>query len=100
MDFRFRYRRGRSAPEVLAREEREERDQTLSARRLAIGLSIPAALLSGPLVGWAVGHWLDARFGTNFWMPLFILLGLVGSLKMVVDQLLRLEGGGRGKGDG
>lgn len=99
MDFRFKYRREKAVPEEAAREAREARDQTLAARRLAIGLSIPAALVSGPLVGWAIGQWLDARFGTALWMPLCILLGLVGSLKMVVDQLLRLEGGG-GKGHG
>lgn len=94
MDFRFKYRRGRPAPEEKAREEREARDQSLSARRLAIGLSIPAALATGPLAGWGIGQWLDARFHTAFWMPVFILLGIAASLKMVVDQLTRLEKGG------
>lgn len=90
VDFRFKYRRQRPAKEELAREVKEERDVNLRARQLAIGLSIPASLISGPLFGYFTGKWLDDHFHTGFWMITMIFLGLAGGFKMVFDQITRL----------
>lgn len=90
MDFRFRYRRGRPVKEELERERREEKDASLRAKQLAIGLSIPFSLLSGPIGGYFLGQWLDERLNTSYWMPVMIMIGLAAGFKMVLDQLAYL----------
>jgi F0F1-type ATP synthase assembly protein I len=91
VDFRFKYRRHKPVKEELAREQRETQDSTLRARQLALGLSIPFSLLSGPIGGFFLGQWLDQRFHTAYWMPVMILLGLATGFKMVFDQINALN---------
>jgi F0F1-type ATP synthase assembly protein I len=91
MDFRFKYRRHKPAREELQREAKEVKDSTLRARQLALGLSIPFSLLSGPVGGYFLGHWMDERFNTSYWMPVMIMLGLATGFKMVFDQINALN---------
>ena len=90
MDYRFKYHRGRKAPEELQGEKKREADTLLRTRGLAIGLSIPMSLLSGPLAGWLLGSWLDRIFRTGYWTLTLILLGTVAGLKLVIDMLIKL----------
>ena len=52
--------------------------------------TIPMIFAAGPLVGYAIGYWIDARFGTDPWGKVGIaLLGFVASLKQVVAVIRR-----------
>ncbi|MCH7471471.1 AtpZ/AtpI family protein [bacterium] len=90
MDFRFKYRRGPVPKEQRKEEERIERDRLTRLRGLAIGISIPASMVSGPLLGWLAGSWLDRALGTGFWMITLVLLGTAAGLKVTFDMLIRL----------
>ena len=46
---------------------------------------IPVMLLSGPLIGFLVGNYIDKRFGTAPWfMVLFVCLGFVASIRQTI----------------
>ena len=52
--------------------------------------TIPMIFAAGPLVGYAIGYWIDARFGTDPWGKVVVaLLGFVASLKQVVAVIRR-----------
>ena len=91
MDFRFRYNRKPPPPEQVAREQREDAEQVRLSRGLALGFTIPFALLSGPIGGWLLGSWLDKLLGTSYWLIILILLGTAAGLKMTIDLLSRLN---------
>jgi F0F1-type ATP synthase assembly protein I len=90
MDFKFKYRRGRPVPAELKREEAEAAEDTLRARGMALGLSIPAYFISGIGGSYFLGRWLDGRFQTNYWLIVCLLLGIVGSFALVIMQLTRI----------
>ena len=53
-------------------------------------MSIPMLLLSGSLVGYFIGTWLDARWGTDPWlMVVFIVLGFVAGVRETI-RIIRL----------
>jgi len=54
-------------------------------------MTIPFALLSGPLLGYFLGSWLDARYSSTWIMPLCVVLGLLGSLKLTVQLVRQLN---------
>ena len=46
---------------------------------------IPLMLLSGPLIGFLIGNYIDKRFGTAPWfMVLFVCLGFVASIRQTI----------------
>lgn len=59
-------------------------------RQLSLLTTIPAVLLSGPVIGFFIGNYLDRKFGTSPWlMTLFILLGLAGSLRQTIRIIVK-----------
>lgn len=93
MDFRFKYDREPPDEHVKRGEDRRQTDTTRRVRGLAIGLSIPMMLVSGPIAGWIVGGWLDHKLGTGYWLAVLILLFTAASIYMVIELLTHL---GRG----
>ena len=58
------------------------------ARQMGIAITIPMVLLSGPLVGWFLGSWLDRKLGTEPWFLIILLvLGIVASVKETVRMI-------------
>ena len=47
---------------------------------------IPLMLLSGPLIGFLIGDYIDKRFGTTPWfMVLCLMLGIVASIRQTIN---------------
>ena len=54
-------------------------------RQVGLLTTIPLMLLSGPLIGFLVGNYIDKRFGTAPWfMVLFVCLGFVASIRQTI----------------
>jgi len=54
-------------------------------RQVGLLTTIPLMLLSGPLIGFLVGNYIDKRFGTAPWfMILFVCLGFVASIRQTI----------------
>ena len=59
-------------------------------RQASLAMSIPMLLLTGSLVGYFIGAWLDARWGTDPWlMVVFIVLGFVAGVRETI-RIIRL----------
>jgi hypothetical protein len=68
-----------------------ETDIRKSTYAAGIGMTIPFVLLTGPLMGWFVGSWLDGRYGTG-WITIFaVLLGLAGSIQLTVKMIKEIS---------
>lgn len=47
--------------------------------------TIPVMLLSGPVIGFLIGNYIDKRFGTAPWfMVIFVGLGFVASVRQTI----------------
>ncbi len=68
----------------------ESKNSLLSAvaRYSGMAFTVPAAVV----VGYAVGAWLDGRFGTHYLYIVGVILGAAGGLIQVVRQLTRDTG--------
>jgi ATP synthase protein I len=54
-------------------------------RQVGLLTTIPVMLLSGPLIGFLIGNYIDKRFGTAPWfMVLFVCLGFVASIRQTI----------------
>ncbi len=75
----------------LQKEKKEESRKMASdseaARGLGVGLSIAYTLIGLPMIGVAVGWWLDNRFHTEIWKSLLILIGSVAAIAYTVFTL-------------
>ena len=70
-----------------ADEKRQEESRT-RLRQLAFATGIPLRLLSGPVVGFTMGYFLDAWLGSTPWLALlFGVLGFVAGVKSLVNAL-------------
>jgi len=62
-------------------------------RKAGVASSIPLVLVVSIAIGWALGSWLDRKFGTSPWLMLvFTLLGVAaGFIEMVriAQQLMK-----------
>jgi len=67
------------------------RDASRGMRAAGLGMSIPFALLTGPLVGYFLGAWLDGRFCTSWITPVAVLVGLAGSIQLTVRMIRELS---------
>lgn len=68
-----------------------ETDMRKSMYAAGIGMTIPFVLLTGPLMGWFAGSWLDGRYGTS-WITIFaVLLGLAGSIHLTVKMVKEIS---------
>ena len=70
-------------------KKRSSPDQSLHVlgKYLSLGLTLPASVFAGYLLGAVVNHWLHIRF-----LPaLGILLGMVAGVYQVIRELLRDE---------
>lgn len=90
MDYKFKYDRDRPDEAKQRGMQREQKETTRRMRGMAIGLSIPASMVAGPIAGWLVGGWLDNHFGTGFWMITLILLFTAASIYTVIEMLALL----------
>jgi F0F1-type ATP synthase assembly protein I len=58
------------------------------ARQMGIAITIPMVLVSGPLVGWFFGSWLDGKFGTKPWCLIVLLvLGTVAGARQTIHMI-------------
>jgi ATP synthase protein I len=54
-------------------------------RQVGLLTTIPVMLLSGPLIGFLIGNYIDKRFGTAPWfMVLFVCIGFVASIRQTI----------------
>lgn len=54
-------------------------------RQVGLLTTIPVMLLSGPLIGFLIGNYIDKRFGTAPWfMVLFVCVGFVASIRQTI----------------
>ena len=59
-------------------------------KQVGIVTTIPMVFAAGPLVGYGIGAWIDASFGTDPWGKILTaLLGFAASLKQVVAIIQR-----------
>ena len=48
-------------------------------------MTIPMALVAGPLVGFLIGNWIDGKWNLDPWgKTVFSILGFVASVRQVV----------------
>lgn len=90
MDYRFKFSRKPPDEHEERAEQRTVSETKRRMRGLAIGMSIPASLVAGPVAGWLVGGWLDHHFGTGYWLIVLILLFTVASIYTVIELLISL----------
>ena len=54
-------------------------------RQVGLLTTIPVMLLSGPLIGFLIGNYIDKRIGTAPWfMVLFVCIGFVASIRQTI----------------
>ena len=52
--------------------------------------TIPFVLLSGPVIGFFIGDYIDKRFGTAPWfMVALVILGLIASARQTIQIINR-----------
>jgi ATP synthase protein I len=55
-------------------------------RQVGLLTTIPVMLLSGPLIGFLIGDYIDKRFGTTPWfMIICLILGFVASIRQTIN---------------
>lgn len=81
----------RDAQKALERE-RQVSDVSTS-RGLGVGLSIAYTIIGLPMVGLAIGWYLDNRFHANAWKPMLVMAGATAAIVYAVVQLNRNENG-------
>ena len=55
-------------------------------RQVGLLSTIPVMLLSGPLIGFLIGDYIDKRFGTTPWFMIVCLtLGIVASIRQTIN---------------
>lgn len=56
-----------------------------SVRQVGLLTTIPVMLLSGPLIGFLIGDYIDKRIGTAPWfMVLLVCLGFAASIRQTI----------------
>ena len=51
-------------------------------RKVGVFITIPFVLAVPPVLGWAIGHWLDKYFGTDpYLMYIFVILGFASAIR-------------------
>jgi len=77
------------------RTDKKKRDQQLDSadyiRLTGLGMTIPFAFLAGPLMGYFVGAWLDGHYGTGWITGVAVLLGLAGSIRLVISLVQQMQ---------
>ena len=63
----------------------------LAGSTLGIAASMGLHLVSGPLVGAALGYGLDRLFGTRFLIMVMIFVGIVAGFRMLFEDARRLN---------
>lgn len=70
---------------VFKPRSRQDKDY----RQISLLAAVPALLLAAPLIGWFIGQWLDARFGTDpYLMTVGVFFGL-GSAGIEIFRLVK-----------
>ncbi len=55
-------------------------------RQVGLLTTIPVMLLSGPLIGFLIGDYIDKRYGTTPWfMVICLILGFVASIRQTIN---------------
>ena len=66
-------------------EEDDEENKFRVLRQLGLLTTIPVVLLSGPVIGYLVGDYLDKWFGTSPWlMVFFLVIGFIASIRQTL----------------
>ncbi len=67
----------------------EKKDAIYSqVKQLGVLTAVPIILLVGPLVGYAVGGWIDRRFQVFPWFTvLFLILGFTAAAREIIRLL-------------
>ena len=60
-----------------------------AASQYAEYTSLALLLPASTLVGYAVGYWLDKRFGTHWLTIVFLILGSVGGFVQLIRRIVR-----------
>lgn len=59
-------------------------------RQLGLLTTIPVVLLSGPVIGFLLGDYLDKRFSTSPWlMVFFVIIGFIASIRQTILIIIR-----------
>ena len=66
-------------------EQKPDNQKFKLARQMGLGVTIPMVLVSGPLIGWFIGSWLDKKLGTAPWI--FIILLILGSIASIWETI-------------
>jgi len=68
----------------VAGKDKDNKEKARLYRQLSLIGVIPAIMAVGPLIGYFVGRWLDAKFGTEpYIMWVLILFGFIAAGKEV-----------------
>jgi F0F1-type ATP synthase assembly protein I len=60
-----------------------------AASQYAVYTSLALLLPASTLVGYAIGYWLDKRFGTHWLTILCLILGTAGGFVQLIRQIVR-----------
>ncbi len=74
---------------ALKEQARKNKSEQESARGLGIGLHVAYALIGLPLMGAAVGWFLDGRLGVDIWKGIGVVAGLVIAIAYTVMMMNR-----------
>jgi len=62
--------------------KKKDPDTAFRARQIGELTMIPIYLVGGPLIGFAIGSWIDKKFGSEpYAQAVFIILGLVTAMR-------------------
>ena len=74
---------------AIKEESRKNKSEQESARGLGIGLHVAYALIGLPLMGAAVGWFLDSRLGVEMWKGIGVVAGLAIAIAYTVMMMNR-----------
>ena len=60
-----------------------------AASQYAVYTSLALLLPASTFVGYAIGSWLDKRFGTHWLTLLFLILGTAGGFVQLIRRIMR-----------
>lgn len=73
---------------MIVRDGEENRYRLL--RQLGLLTTIPIVLLSGPVIGYFIGDYLDKQFGTApYLMIFFLIMGSIASVRQTIAIISR-----------
>lgn len=80
------------------RDKKKERREIISA--LAMLMQIGLAMMTCMALSFGIGYYLDRLLGTKYWIMIFLLIGILASIRSLFILVGKIGGNTKGEPDG